>query len=121
MEYDPQGRPAYGAYGWATSGGEAWGYLMADYLDRHVSHAVHETATIDPAWIRARIDGRLMVVTMGHFTPAKYGHVALITGYTDDGRFIVNDPYGSDTDGSYDGKSVRYTLAFMDPHYLIAA
>lgn len=100
---------------------EAWGYKIVDYLDKHVDYPINHTGSVDPAWVRAQIDNNLMVIAMGYYSPAEWGHVATIVGYTDDGRFIVNDPYGPNTDGTYGGQEQVYTWEWMSPIYLIAA
>lgn len=112
---DPNWNYFAGAYGWLVEDPDE-GTLhkwMTDYLDRHVSYTVARASAPSAAWIRARIDANLMVVVSGNFAYGAYGHIGLITGYTDDGRFYVNDPYGAGTDGSYDGKNTIYTLDYM--------
>ncbi len=118
---DPSGNPAYGAWSEATDGYQAYAYMIVNYLDKHVDYGIGELDDVDPAWVRSQIDNNLMVLAMGNYSPAGWGHVATIVGYTDDGRFIVNDPYGPNTDGSYGGKEQVYTWEWMTPHYLIAA
>ena len=118
---DPSGNPAYGAWSEATDGYQAYAYMIVNYLDKHIDYGIGELDDVDPAWVRTQIDNNLMVLAMGNYSPAGWGHVATIVGYTDDGRFIVNDPYGPNTDGSYGGKEQVYTWEWMTPHYLIAA
>jgi hypothetical protein len=112
---DPSYHYFAGAYGWMVDDPSVGSihYWLRDYLDRHVSYAIAEAFTPSAAWIRSKIDGNLMVVVSGMFAYGLYGHIGIITGYTNDGRFYVNDPYGANTDGSYDGKNTIYTLDYM--------
>lgn len=112
---DPNWNWFAGAYGWMVDDPNVGTihYWLTDYLDRHVSYPIAQASNPSGAWIRAQIDANLMVVVSGNFVYGRYGHIALITGYTDDGRFYVNDPYGAGTDGSYDGKNTIYTLDYM--------
>lgn len=112
---DPNWNWFAGAYGWMVTDPSvgSWHSEIYSYLDRHVSYAIATASNPSAAWIRARIDANTMVVVSGNFAYGRYGHIALITGYTDDGRFYVNDPYGANTDGSYDGKNTVYTLDYM--------
>jgi Peptidase_C39 like family len=113
---DPNWNYFAGAYGWLVDTpdqGTIHAYLT-DYLDRHVSYAIAQGGSGTTAsWIRSKIDANLMVVVSGYFAYGQFGHIGLITGYTDDGRFYVNDPYGAGTDGSYDGKNTVYTMDYM--------
>jgi len=112
---DPNWNWFAGAYGWMVDNPSVGTihYWLTDFLDRHVAYPIAQASNPSPAWIRAQIDANLMVVVSGNFVYGRYGHIALITGYTDDGRFYVNDPYGAGTDGSYDGKNTIYTLDYM--------
>lgn len=112
---DPNWNWFAGAYGWMVDDPNVGSihYWLNDYLDRHVSYAIASATNPSGSWIRSKIDANLMVVVSGMFVYGRYGHIALITGYTDDGRFYVNDPYGAGTDGSYDGKNTVYTLDYM--------
>lgn len=112
---DPNWNWFAGAYGWMVEdpGVGSIHYWLGDYLDRHVAYPIAQATNPSAAWIRSKIDANLMVVVSGMFAYGRYGHIALITGYTDDGRFYVNDPYGAGTDGSYDGKNTVYTLDYM--------
>ena len=112
---DPNWNYFAGAYGWMVDDPNQGSlhYWLNDYLDRHVSYPIAQASYPTASWIRAQLDANLMVVVSGYFAYGLYGHIALITGYTDDGRFYVNDPYGAGTDGSYDGKNTVYTLDYM--------
>lgn len=112
---DPNWNYFAGAYGWMVDDPSVGSvhYWLNDYLDRHVSYPIASASYPSASWIRSKIDANLMVVVSGMFAYGRYGHIALITGYTDDGRFYVNDPYGAGTDGSYDGKNTVYTLDYM--------
>ena len=112
---DPNWNYFAGAYGWMVDDPNVGSihYWLGDFLDRHVSYPIAQASNPSASWIRSQINANLMVVVSGYFAYGAYGHIALITGYTDDGRFYVNDPYGAGTDGSYDGKNTVYTLDYM--------
>ncbi|MFG1779048.1 C39 family peptidase [Micromonospora sp. NPDC049051] len=120
---DPNWNYFAGAYGWLveTPSQGTIHRWMGDYLDRHVSYPVAETGTVTWSWIKSKIDANLMVVVSGNFAYGQYGHIGLITGYLDDGRVYVNDPYGAGTDGSWDGKNTVYTLDYIRGWYAWAA
>ncbi|SCG48945.1 C39 family peptidase [Micromonospora halophytica] len=120
---DPNWNYFAGAYGWLveTPSQGTIHRWMGDYLDRHVSYPVAETGNVTWSWIKSKIDANLMVVVSGNFAYGQYGHIGLITGYLDDGRVYVNDPYGAGTDGSWDGKNTVYTLDYIRGWYAWAA
>ncbi|MGC5331238.1 C39 family peptidase [Micromonospora sp. DT62] len=120
---DPNWNYFAGAYGWLVET-PSQGTLhrwMGDYLNRHVSYPVAETGNVTWSWIKSKIDANLMVVVSGNFAYGQYGHIGLITGYLDDGRVYVNDPYGAGTDGTWDGKNTVYTLDYIRGWYAWAA
>jgi hypothetical protein len=121
-EPDASGRGSWtGAYGWMVlnySVGTYWNE-MTDYLSRNGAYV--RAGMYDANWIRARINEGYMVVTSGNYVYGRFGHIALITGYTDDGRFYVNDPYGNGTDGSFDGQNSVYTWDYIQPKQFWAA
>ncbi len=98
-EPDPQGTLAKGAYGYVVGGGLAQWNLLTAYLQLHgtVVRQVNPGDVGGAAWVRARLDAYDVVISSGS------GHLTVIRGYTDDGYFIVNDPYGPNSDGSYNG------------------
>lgn len=49
-----------------------------------------------------------------------HGHIILIRGYTNDGRWYVNDPYGSQVSGNYNGNNVIYTWSQIAPAHFWA-
>lgn len=120
---DPNWNYFAGAYGWMVTDPNigSWYNYLRDYLDRQVSYAIAETGTVTWSWVKSKIDANLMVVVSGDFVYGRYGHIALITGYLDDGRVYVNDPYGAGTDGSWDGKNTVYTFDYMRAKYGWAA
>lgn len=75
----------------------------------------------DAAWVRARVNENYLIVTSGMYAYGRYAHIGLITGYTDDGRFVVNDPYGNGTDGSWDGAGSIYSWDYIQPSQFWAA
>lgn len=117
----PGGGWATGAYGHMVKDpnvGSTWAYINS-YLDQHLTWAVQQGyGSIGGAWVRARIDQNLLVVASG--SVFGYGHIILIRGYTDDGRFYVNDPYGAQVSGNYNGANVIYTWANIAPAYFWA-
>jgi len=119
--YDPSGGLARGAYGHmvkASNVGSTWSYISS-YLDKHLTWAVAEAnGSIGGAWVKSQLNANLLVVTSG--SVFGYGHIILIRGYTDDGKWIVNDPYGSQVSGAYNGANVIYTWAQIAPAYFWA-
>jgi hypothetical protein len=119
---DAAGRGAWtGAYGWMVLNytvGTYWSE-MTSFLQRNGAYV--RAGMYDANWIRARINEGYMVVVSGNFVYGAYGHIGLITGYTDDGRFYVNDPYGNGTDASFDGRNSVYTWDYIRPKNFWAA
>jgi hypothetical protein len=119
--YDPSGGLARGAYGHmvkASNVGSTWSYIYS-YLDKHLTWAVAEAdGSIGGAWVKSQLNANLLVVTSG--SVFGYGHIILIRGYTDDGKWIVNDPYGSQVSGAYNGANVIYTWAQIAPKHFWA-
>ena len=87
----------------------------ADFIRRVINPWPLVQTMADPAWVRARIDEEKLVVVSGNFTDGRFGHLSVIRGYTDDGRFLVHDTYGLGTDGSWDGANSVYTWDYMAP------
>jgi hypothetical protein len=119
---DPSGNWAKGAYGHMVKDpnvGSTWAFVTS-YLDIHVPWAVAEASgNIGAAWVKSQLNANLMVVTSG--SVFGYGHLILIRGYTDDGRWYVNDPYGYQVSGNYNGANVIYTWANISPSHFWAA
>ncbi|NWJ97113.1 MAG: C39 family peptidase [Chloroflexi bacterium] len=117
-------RPAPQSYGWYVSGsytspqtgayfsngawgattdasGTTYGNLMTNYLIQNGLNAQFQwTPTF--AQIKQYIDAnKLVLLSTGNGVLTQYGHYVLVTGYTDDGSIIVNDPYGDKTKGGY--------------------
>lgn len=119
---DPSGTWAKGAYGHMVHNpnvGSSWADVNS-YLDRHVPWAVGDAdASIGANWVKQQINGNLLVVTSG--SVFGYGHLILIRGYTDDGRWYVNDPFGYQVSGNFNGANVIYTWANISPKHFWAA
>jgi len=92
MQLDASGRPAYGAWGSCTQDGEAWAYLIQDYVQNHggLRADFSDTTTFDQ--IKAAIDAGHAVIQSTEIEGA--GHLVCVRGYTSDGKVIVNDPWG---------------------------
>ncbi|GAA4623913.1 hypothetical protein GCM10023196_022030 [Actinoallomurus vinaceus] len=101
-----------GAHGWMYDPqlGNVWSRLF-DYLNRHTGWA--QENGWDAAWVRHQIDIGNLVVVAGNMTSA--GHMVLIKGYTDDGQWIVNDPFGPWTNGGPGGEGMTYSTAYLQP------
>lgn len=119
--YDPSGGLARGAYGHmvkASNVGSTWAYIYS-FLDQHLTWAVgSQDASIGGNWVKTQLNNNLLVVTSG--SVFGYGHIILIRGYTDDGKWIVNDPYGYQVSGSYNGANVIYTWSQIAPAHFWA-
>lgn len=103
---DYSGRGAWaGAHGYMVGNrGTEW-YWFLKYLNNHTGWA--QQHAWDPNWIRGEINRGQLVAVSGQMTPV--GHFALIKGYTDDGRWVVNDPFGPNTTGRPGGADQIYT------------
>lgn len=99
---DASGRPAQGSYGHGTDNacggpcGVAW--RIQDYIEKHgvateFSGRWNTTAQQDIDFVRQQIDRGYLVLAAGSFNGL--AHIVLVRGYTDDGQFIINDPYGN--------------------------
>ncbi|MEV4369462.1 C39 family peptidase [Nonomuraea sp. NPDC049637] len=95
--YDPR----YGAV-WAD---------MFGYMNRHTGWT--RKSDWNPTFVRDQIDIGNLVAVSGQMTSA--GHIVLIKGYTDDGRWVVNDPYGPNTNGGPGGADQVYDTAYLRP------
>ncbi|WP_163992948.1 C39 family peptidase [Pyxidicoccus caerfyrddinensis] len=112
-EPDYSGAGAWaGAHGWVYSAccGAVWADLLS-YLNRHTGWA--QQHSWDAAWIQGELNRGQLVAASGGMTSA--GHIILIKGYTTDGRWIVNDPFGVNTSGGPGGGDQIYTTAYIRP------
>lgn len=118
---DPSGRLAYGAYGHATDGGQAWAWRIQDYLSKHgipneFSDRTRTTYQQDFDYIKAQLNqGYLPIVGRSfRLNGVGYGHLVIVRGYTSDNKLIINDPYGNQMGGRFgramDGDNVRYSV-----------
>jgi hypothetical protein len=117
---DRSARLAHGAYGFMVTdpmiGTEYW--RLTRYLENHVGASAVREADAEASWVEDRLDEGHVVLASG--TVNGLGHLVLITGYRDDGMYIVHDPYGNGTDGSNDGRSVIYSWNQMALHHVWA-
>lgn len=97
-------RGAHG-YMYDPSAGAVWSYLY-NYLNAHTGWAQSYYGW-SPTFVRNQIDSTNLVVAGG--TINGHAHFVLIRGYTDDGRWIVNDPFGVNTSGGSGGGNQIYT------------
>jgi hypothetical protein len=117
---DRSERLAHGAYGYMVTdpmiGTEFW--RLTRYLQNHLGTSAVREAAAEASWLEARLDEGNVVIANGNVNGL--GHIVLITGYRDDDTYIVQDPYGNGTDGSYDGGSVIYSWNQMALNHLWA-
>jgi hypothetical protein len=99
-----------GAHGWMYDPqyGTIWARLF-DYLNRHTGWA--QENGWDDAWVKHQIDIGNLVVVAGDMTDA--GHMVLIKGYTNDGKWIVNDPFGPESKGVPGGENMTYDDVYL--------
>jgi hypothetical protein len=140
LRHDPAQNLFAGAYGSCTE--EVWvnnrweAYATAENITEYGWHhdVGHSQDAATPDIVMAELDGGGVVILGTKLTDG--GHIVLVRGYTADGRFIVNDPYGEwlyrDAQGNhYDiyqtSQPVVYSWADMQvkwyrslygPHYL---
>jgi hypothetical protein len=116
-----QGLPRYcneygGAFG-VTSSGTGCSYNtsqgMIEYLGRYNLGVAYLPVSIQA--IKQSIDNDRPIIFS---TSSPYGHLAVIKGYTNDGRLIMNDPFKNAQDGvtnfnySTNGKDAVYSLDY---------
>ncbi|MCC6747571.1 MAG: C39 family peptidase [Deltaproteobacteria bacterium] len=120
QQNDASGKPAWGAYGWGTKGGEAWAYLLQDYATKHGLKTTFAGSTSFNA-IKAHLDAGRQVVLSTALTGA--GHLIAVRGYTESGALVVNDPYGNKNLGTYpnyNGGEVTYAWSQMGVKWHVA-
>ncbi|GLZ33718.1 hypothetical protein Lesp02_59060 [Lentzea sp. NBRC 105346] len=115
-----------GAHGWITEracGGNparpcaVWD-KERDFLARN--GAAVSQGNYTPAQVRAYLDQGKFVIMSGTWGNTA-GHLSVVIGYTDNGRFYVHDTYGAGTDGSYDGANQIYDWSYINPAQMWAA
>lgn len=96
--------------------------MITDYLNIHNVGLNVADGSAGAQWVRDRINEGKVVVTSGEVFG--YGHIIVIRGYTDDGRFVVNDPYGNGTQPGWgnhnNGGGTIYTWGQISPKYFWA-
>lgn len=101
---------------WQTTGAALpWRVDAALLCSRSVAEA---SGSIGGSWVKQQLNANLLVVTSG--SVFGYGHIILIRGYTDDNRWYVNDPYGYQVSGNYNGANVIYTWGPIAPAHFWA-
>ncbi|MEI7555864.1 C39 family peptidase [Candidatus Chlorohelix sp.] len=95
---DPKGHWVAGAYGACTNGGDAYGGLAADFVSKHGLGARSVTPNQDLVKQQLRNGKPVVLGTNVH----GFGHVILVKGLTNEGKFICNDPYWRKKGGSDD-------------------
>jgi len=111
-EPDYSGRGAWaGAHGYMfiPGVGSPWsgGWGVYDYLDHHTGWAQYNGG-FNSGTVVNQLNGRYLVVAGG--TIHGLSHIVLIKGYTSDGGWVVNDPYGPYTGGGWGGADQVYYL-----------
>lgn len=136
--HDPNQNTAKGAYGacmeedcdplthWCDAYAMAW--RIYKYAEKHDVGYYYGGGTIYESNIREQLDGGAVIILGTSLTPS--GHIVVVRGYTDDGRYIVNDPNGDKSGGVWDnctacdnidcGREVLYTWYQLNPGYYIA-
>jgi hypothetical protein len=110
------GPPAYGAYGYIHNpDGLARPEKVVDYFQKHGLDAQVDYTPTEQE-IKAALDAGKPVWASTALTSS--GHIVVIKGYTSDGFYIVNDPFGSKPYaspiwGDYDGADVKYSWSEM--------
>lgn len=89
--------------------GSPWsgGWGIYDYLNNHTGWA-QLNGGFDSGTVENQLNQGYLVPAGG--TVHGLSHVILVKGYTSDGGFVVNDPYGPDTDGGWGGADQVYYL-----------
>lgn len=119
-EPDFSGRGAWaGAYGYMVywTEGTYWN-LAYNFLNAHTGWA-KDYAAWNADWVRTQLNMGYLVVAGGSIHGLS--HIVLIKGYTDDGGFVVNDPYGWRTSGGPGGADqVYYPGSDMNIWHMVA-
>jgi uncharacterized protein YvpB len=111
---DPKGNLLAGLYGTIAPTGLASWPVMAQVLEWHGLQSQYVAVTWDG--IVGALDRGHPVLLGNRLTSD--GHILVVTGYTDDGNLLVNDPYGNRFApgyGSNDGNSILYPWKRVTP------
>ena len=116
---DVLGNHARGAYGYISdSSGAAYAGLMVDFFNKNGLQALPYISAPTENDIKSELDAGYPVVASTKLTDN--GHIVVIKGYTSDGYYIVNDPFGKrrsdgkyETYGNCNGADVQYTWSEM--------
>ena len=112
VQNDAARHAAYGGYGRTTIEGGAWAYLIQEYVQQHGLQHAFQGYPNPPTFndVKAQLDQGYLVVLSTNLTTK--GHIILVRGYTNDGKIIVNDPYGNKFGpngyGKPDGENIQY-------------
>jgi hypothetical protein len=119
-EPDFSGRGAWaGAYGYMVFWQEGTHWDLAfNFLNAHTGWA-RDYAAWNPDWVRGQLNVGNLVVAGGNVHGLS--HIVLIKGYTDDGGFVVNDPFGWRSNGGPGGADqVYYPGSDMNIWHMVA-
>jgi hypothetical protein len=94
MQLDASGHPAYGAYGSCVIDGDAYAYLIQDYVENHGGLTATFYSSTTFSLVQSAINAGHLVIQSTMLSSE--GHIVLITGYQSDGSVIVHDPWGDD-------------------------
>jgi len=125
MQPDPRGRAAYGAYGWSVAPINgvccgAWAWRVQDYMQKNgLSSTFSGSSSLNS--VKAAIDAGKLVILSNSLTSS--GHIVVVTGYTDDGRLVTNDPWGDKNQSGYgtkpNGNGAIYSWAQLGATWMI--
>lgn len=103
---------AAGAYGYCITDGEAQANLLAAYVTKHGLNA--SVVSAGPVAAKAQLQAGKPVILGTNIH--HYGHVIVLKGLTDDGRFITNDPIRPEPGGKIynwsDFNATPYMIVF---------
>lgn len=114
---DPWEIDQAGAYGAVVRGGLAYWAQVAEYLQAHDCDVVTNYGQVTREWVADHLQEERLLVVSGQVFG--YGHLIVVRGITEDGRYIVNDPYGDGTKQAWgkspNGERAIYTWEQIDP------
>ena len=116
----PAGRGLYGAMVRPIDATHA--HLLQSAVEKFgISTQFFDSNGISFTRIQSALNAGHLVVLSNQLTSA--GHLILVTGYTDDGKLVVNDPYGNKQAGNYgrsaNGRDVVYPWSYVGAKWMV--